>query len=94
MISWSQHATTKLSGKKDAVNAIEVLDSLRKSETEVRSPRWTDEETKVVKEKFKYDIAQGKTPSLKSCSTLNLNDQNPKQIQDKVRTLICQGRRN
>lgn len=58
----------------------------------MKSSRWTEEETVIVKQKFKNAIAEGRTPTLKESQALTL-DRNSKQIQDKVRTLIRQGKK-
>ena len=54
--------------------------------------RWTPASTALVETQYSSYIKRGKTPGLGQCMNLAL-DKTPKQIQDKVRTLIRQRRK-
>jgi hypothetical protein len=96
-------------GIDDSAKAFQCMESLRtgkpqpheshadKPPDSVASPnvkgnRWTTQETQTVMKKFRRAIEAGKTPELQECATLELG-KTPKQIQDKVRTVIRQNAR-
>ncbi len=93
-------------GPADAAFAFQQMESLRKGEvtshmrsypsqpedTSNFSSRWTQSDTTFVKKKFRENIESGQTPGLSQCEDLGLN-KTPKQVQDKVRTLIRQAHR-
>ena len=96
-------------GIEDSAKAFECMESLRSKEkhsqscsgepstsgtspTKPTSSRWSTYDTSLVERKFHKYIRSGKTPELQQCCNLRI-DKTPKQIQDKVRTIVRQNLR-
>ena len=92
-------------GLEDSAKAFKTMESLRKNPQSCRgepsssgtatprlNSRWTAQDTNTVEKKFRKAIKKGKTPELHECQGLGI-DKTPKQIQDKVRTIVRQNAR-
>ena len=90
-----------LSGCRDAAKAYKTMEQMRSGidvqehtqEQSLHTPSksWAEDQVKYVEKVFKKAIESKKAPSLKECAAkLKIEGKTPKQIQDKVRTILRQ----
>ncbi len=91
-------------GPQDAAAAFQTMEQLRTGSTScptephlaigdsALNKRWSPADTNLIKKLFASDIKKMRTPGVAQCTDLGL-DRTPKQIQDKVRTIIRQAKK-
>ena len=78
-------------GKKETKKAYDVLNNAMEASGGEKK-LWSDEETKLIREKFKVNIDEEKPPKKKECLGL-FPKKTSQQVVDKVKTIIRQNKR-
>ena len=77
-------------GVKDAKKAYDTLKEVVSKKTP--SKKWDDESTEILRIRFEKNIKDNKTPKMSECGGI-IKGKDPKQVQDKIRTIIRQKNR-